>query len=88
MFVEIFDVGVAGEKPQQLVHDRFEVQLLGGDQRKSLRQVVTRLMAEHGDRAGAGAVAFLHATGENVLHQVEILAQRTGLRTDLALFLM
>ena len=34
--VEIFDVGVAGQEPEQLVDDRLEVQLLGGDQREAV----------------------------------------------------
>ena len=72
--VEIFDVGVAGEEPEQLVDDRLEVQLLGRHQRKAFGQVEAHLMAEHRQRAGAGAVALLHAVGENVLHQIEILA--------------
>ena len=33
MLVEVLDVGVAGEKPEQLVGDRWKVQLLGGDER-------------------------------------------------------
>ena len=74
--VEIFDVGVAAQEPQQLVDDRFDVQLLGGDQRKAARQVEAHLMAE--DRAGAdaGAVALFDALGEHAFHQVEILAHR------------
>ena len=36
--VEIFDVGVAGQKPQQLVDDRLDVQLLGGGERKARRR--------------------------------------------------
>jgi len=43
---EIFDVGIAGQKPQQLVHDRFERQLLGGQHRESGGQIEAHLMAE------------------------------------------
>ena len=74
VIVEILDVGVAGEEPEQLVDDRLEVQLLGRQQRKAFGQIEAQLMAEHRERAGAGAVALLHAVGENVLHQIEILA--------------
>ena len=74
VLLQIFDVGVAGQEPEQLVDDRFQVQLLGGDQRKAVGEIEAHLMAEHRQRAGAGAVALLHAVGEDVLHQVEILA--------------
>ena len=76
VLVEIFDVGVAGEEPEQLVDDRFDVQLLGGEQREALVERKAHLMAEHRQRAGAGAVALLHAVVEDVLHQIEILAHR------------
>ena len=68
------------QEPEQLVDDRLQVQLLGGDQREALGEVEAHLMAEHRERAGAGAVALLHAVGEHVLHQIEILAHRASLR--------
>ena len=76
VLVEIFDIGVAAQKPEQLVDDRFDVQLLGGDERKAALQIEPHLMAE--DRAGAdaGAVAFFDALGEHAFHQIEILTHR------------
>ena len=59
MFVEIFDVGVAAQKPEQLVDDRFDVQLFGRQQWKSgtaRSQIVAALRAEDRQRAGAGAI--------------------------------
>ena len=47
--------------------------LLGGDQRKAVGQIEAHLMAEDGARAGAGAVAFLHARVADKPEQVEIL---------------
>src|SRR5437773_6929131 len=76
MVVEIFDIGVAGEEPDQLVDDRLEMQLLGSGERKTIGEVEAHLVAEHRERAGAGAVALLDAVAENVLDQVEILAHR------------
>ena len=76
VFVEIFDVGVAGQEPQQFVHDRFQVQLLGGEQREAVVERKAHLMAEHRQRAGAGAVALLRAVAQNAFHQVEVLAHR------------
>ena len=59
VLVQIFNVRVAAQKPEQLVNDRFDVQLLCRQQRKSRTiwpQIETRLRAE--DRQGAGASAI------------------------------
>src|ERR1700722_15062785 len=72
--VEVLDVGVAGEEPEQLMDDRFDVQLLGGDERKALREDEAHLVAEHRQRAGAGAVALLQTGLEDAVDQVEIFA--------------
>ena len=74
VIVEIFDVGVAGEEPEQFVDDRLEMQLLGRRQREAFGEIETHLMPEHRDGPGAGAVALLHAVGEDALHQIVILA--------------
>ena len=39
-------------------------------------KVEPHLMAEHRQRAGAGAVALFDALGEHAFHQIEILAHR------------
>src|SRR5262245_23436856 len=79
VIVEIFDVGVASQEPEQLVDDRLHVQLLGRDQRKALGEVEAHLMAEHRQRAGAGAIALLRPVGDNPLHQVVILMHACSL---------
>src|ERR1700730_18029089 len=78
MVLEIFDVGIAGEKPQQLVHDRFQRQLLGGQHRESGGQIEAHLMAEYRQRAGAGAVALLRAVRENPFEQIVVLVHAFG----------
>ena len=40
-------------------------------------EIEAHLMAEHRDRAGAGAVALLDAVGEHVFHQFEVLPHRS-----------
>jgi hypothetical protein len=55
------------------VDDRAQVQLLGGQQRESPRQVETHLPAEYRARAGSGAVCLGAAMFEDMAHQVEIL---------------
>ena len=74
VIVEIFDVGIAGEEPEQFVDDRLEMQFLGREQRKTLGEIEPHLMAEHGQRPGAGTVVLLDAVSENPLHQVLVLA--------------
>src|SRR5262249_28418248 len=76
MIVEIFDVGVAGEEPEQLVDDRLDVQLLGGEEREAVSEVEPNLVAEYGERARTGAVALLDAVRENAFHQVVVLGHR------------
>src|SRR5215831_276151 len=74
MLVEVFDIGIAAQEPEQLVDDRFDVQLLGGQQWKATLKVEPHLMPEDRARADAGAIAFFDALAEHTLHQVEILA--------------
>jgi hypothetical protein len=61
VLLQIADIGVAAQEPDQLVDDRFQVQLLGRDQRKALGEVEAHLVAEHRERAGAGAVVLADA---------------------------
>ena len=66
-------VGVAAQEPQQLVDDRLQVQLLGGEQREAVLEREAHLAAEHRERAGPGAVRLAGAALEQLLQQVEIL---------------
>ena len=70
--LEVGDVGIALQEPQQLVHDRLQVQLLGRHHREALGQIETHLPAKDRARAGAGAVGFIVPVVENVAHQVEV----------------
>ena len=72
VFLEVADVGVALQEPQQFVDDGLQVAFLGGDQREALCEVEAHLVAEHADRAGAGAVGFFRAVFQHVLHEIEI----------------
>ena len=73
VFLQVAHVGVALEKPQQFVDNRLEMQFLGGEQRESLFEIESHLMAEHGERARARAVALRGALVEYASEQVEIL---------------
>ena len=72
-FLKPAGVGIAPQKPQQLVDDAFQMHLFGGDERKSVGETEPHLIAERGDCAGAGAVLLPHAGVENVPEKVEIL---------------
>ena len=65
-------VGRALEEPQQFIDDGLDVDLLGRHQRKAVLQVEAHLVAEHGARAGAGAIGFVGAMFVDMAHQVEI----------------
>ncbi len=57
-FLQISDVGVAAQKPEQLVNDRLEVQLLGREKGKRFAQIEAGLGAENGKGPGAGAIVL------------------------------
>mgnify|MGYP006197158293 CR=1 FL=1 len=54
VFLEVLDIGITLQKPQQLMDDRAQVQLLGCEEREALRQVEPHLVTEHAERARAG----------------------------------
>ena len=56
MVLEIFHVCVSRDEPQKLIDDRFQMDLLGRQERESLAEVIAHLIAEHTLRAGTGAV--------------------------------
>ena len=55
--------------------DRFNVQLLGGDERKALDEVESHLLAEKAERSGAGAIALACSGLANQREEIKILAQ-------------
>src|SRR5690606_31025768 len=58
---QILDVRVACEKPQELVNDRAQMQLLRREQRETFREIEPHLMTEHAERACAGAIVLARA---------------------------
>ena len=71
--VQILYVGVAFQEPQQLVYNGAQVQFLGGEQRESLVEVETHLVAEHAACAGARAVHLVGAVVHHMTEQVKVL---------------
>src|SRR5262249_14455105 len=75
--LEVAGVGLAAEKPDQLVDDRLEMHPLGRYQRETPRQIEAHLVAEDAERAGAGAVALANPLGAHTTHELEILLHGT-----------
>ena len=61
MLLQPFGIRVTIQEPDHLVDDALEMQLLGGEQREAIFQVVAELATKDTQRACAGAIAFLDA---------------------------
>ena len=66
--LEICDVCVSSEKPEELVNDRAQVAFFGGDQREAFGEIKTHLMAKNAVGACAGAIFFFCAIFQHVFH--------------------
>jgi hypothetical protein len=76
MLVEIAHIGRALQEPEELVNDGFDVQLLGGDERETLRQIEAHLPAEQAQGTRSSPVPFPDAGVANTREKVEILTQK------------
>ena len=74
MLFEITDIGRSGKKPDQLVNDGFQMQLLGGHQWEAFLQIKTHLITEDRARARASAVSLDGAMFVHMAHEIEVLA--------------
>ena len=72
VLLQIRDIGVAVEKPEQFIDDRAQVELFGGHQRETQSQVKAHLVAKHGQRPNARAVGLFRALVQNAADQVMI----------------
>ena len=75
---QVRGVGVAAQEPEQLVHDRADVELLGGEEREALAQVEAELVAEHAARSDAGTVGLVDAVLQDVAQEIEVSLHRRG----------
>ena len=71
--LEILDVGIPGDEPEEFMNDGLEVDLLGGQQRETGAEIEPHLVAEHALRADTGAVGLHRAVGADMSQQIEIL---------------
>ena len=76
VFLEVADVRIAREEPEQLMHDRTQMQLLGRDQREPLGQRIAALHPEIRCCARPRPVGRGHALIEHRLQRIQILPHR------------
>ncbi len=73
VFFQISDIGRALQKPDQLMNNRLQMQLLGGHHREAFLQIETHLVTKYRSRTGTGTISFIGAMCENMAHEVKIL---------------
>ena len=73
VFLQIGNIGIALQEPEQLMDDGFQMQLLGGQHREAVGQIKTHLIAEDRACPGAGAIATVRARLHHMTQEVEIL---------------
>ena len=74
MFAQETHVRLAAQEPEQLVDDRLEMQLLRGEQRKTLPQIEPCLRAENGNRPDARAIRARLAALEHQAEEIVVFA--------------
>ena len=82
VLLEVADIGVALQEPQQLVNDRAQVQFFGGQRRKAGREIEAHLPTKYGSGSGPGTVGFWGAVFKHMAHQIEILFHFAGCRDE------
>lgn len=65
VFMQISNVGIALQEPEQFMNDRAQMAALRCHQRKAFLQIEAHLVAKNGERTGAGAVVFRRALVEH-----------------------
>jgi hypothetical protein len=56
VLLQVADVRIPFQEPQQLINDRFEVHFLGSNERKAVIQVEPELSPEHGVCSNSGSI--------------------------------
>ena len=76
VFIEVADIGIAVQKPEQFVDDRSEVEFLGRDRRKTPGQVEPHLVTEVTDGPRAGTVGLAGAVIQDMLQKIQVGAHQ------------
>src|SRR5207302_5589418 len=74
MFTQKTYVRLAAQEPEQLVNDRFKMELLRGEERKIFPQIEPRLRAENGNRPDARAIRARLAALEHQAEEIVVFA--------------
>jgi hypothetical protein len=61
VFLEVFDIGIAFEKPKQFMDNGLEVEFLGGEEGETFFQIKTHLMSKNRNGASASTVMLFCA---------------------------
>src|SRR5690606_24755303 len=78
VLVQIANVCIPLQEPQEFINDRLQMQLFGCAQRKSFTQIKPHLMAEDADRPRTRPVRLLDAIVKNMLKEIEVLLHVRG----------
>jgi hypothetical protein len=68
--VQVLDIRIALQEPQQFVNDTAQVELLGREARETLGKVKAGLAAEHRTSASASAVGTVHTVIDNIFKKI------------------
>ena len=80
MVLQVPDVRVAAQEPDELVEDGLQMHFLGRDQRKPFGEVEAHLIAEDAPGPGPGAVGLPGSVLQDVLDEIEVgLHRRQGI---------
>ena len=73
MLIQVANVGLAVQKPKQLVDDRFEMELLGRQKGETLTQIESRLCPEDRQCAGSSSIAARYPLLQDEAKKIVIL---------------
>ena len=73
VLVEVADIGIACDKPEQLVDNGLQVDFFGRKQRKTRRKVEAHLITEYAPGTYARTVFFRSTVSQDMPQQIEIL---------------
>jgi hypothetical protein len=73
MVVEVFNVGITLQHPQQFVNNGFQVKFFRRQQGKTIIQGKPHLVPENGYRSGASSIALSYTALQHMSHHFQIL---------------
>ncbi len=80
ILIQVTDVRVPCQKPEQLVNNRFRVKFLGRHKGKTTFQIKTHLVSKDASDSGPGTIFLLSSAVENLVQQLQINLHRKNSR--------